>query len=122
MIRDGITGQKRMASLYGAPAEGMLWCSGFEITPHQVPAEEIVPKTCRCRDCRHRFDAQYRNLAPRRAEVRENRRGPSESDVRYVEPGRLPPGNHGHIPLPTWGYVPPERKHRALRYSEKAVA
>ena len=125
MIKDGITGQKRMAKLYGSPASGMLWCSGFETEPHQVPAGEIYPNTCRCRDCRSRCNEQYRNLAPKRVDVRQNRRAPTESDVRYVEPGRNPPSNEGAltIALPSWGYVPLDRSPSrvAARYDEKVT-
>lgn len=124
MIKDGVTGQMRMATTLGKPADGMLWCSGFDRQPHQVPADEIYPKTCRCKACRSACNVLYKAIAPRRADTRTvTTRAPSETDDRYVEPGRVPPGNNGiPVPLPTWGYVPPERSHRAMHYSDKVLA
>lgn len=122
MNKDGVTGQKRMATLHGKPAEGMLWCSGFEIEPHQVPAEQIPAGRCRCSECLSRYNEQYRARVPRTESRSTRAGGPVESDDRYVPPGRVPPGNDGRIPLKSWGYVPPEQHHRfdAGKYADSS--
>lgn len=123
MSRVRVTGQYKMALRYGTPEPGMAWCSGYECERHQVPVDQIYPKTCRCKKCRSRCNEQYRHVSGKRVDNRPYRGSPSEADVRYIEPGRLPPRNDGiPIPLPSWGYGRPEtsRRRTAPRYVEAA--
>lgn len=88
--------RKRTSKLdkrYGAPAQGMVWCSGYKCAAHQVPEAEGVI-TGRCKPCKA---AYHRDWASNNPHIRHRVTRAVDEDVQA-------PGNDGRFNLPRWGY------------------